>query len=111
MLNPADETFVSHLATMLPEGSLRLPDAGHLEEPRGRWQGMGGVLALPRNTAEVARIVRHRHLPAPIYKAAKLRRVRQDSERRKTQHRVAHSAPGAVQLKPARKKKVVAEVE
>lgn len=57
MLNPADETFVSHLASMLPEGSLRLPDAGHLEEPRGRWQGMGGVLALPRNTAEVARIV------------------------------------------------------
>jgi FAD/FMN-containing dehydrogenase len=57
MLNPADEAFVSHLASVLPEGSLRLPDAGHLEEPRGRWQGMGGVLALPRNTAEVARIV------------------------------------------------------
>ena len=34
-----------------------------------------------------------------------------DSERRKTQNRIAHSAPGSVQLKPARKKKVVAELE
>ena len=64
-----------------------------------------------RHLPEVARIVRHRHLPAPIYKAAKLRRTQQDSERRKTQHRVAHSGPGAVKLKPARKKKVVAELE
>lgn len=55
--------------------------------------------------------MRHRHLPTPIYKASKLRRVQTDSERRKTQHRIAHSAPGAVKVKPARKKKVVAEVE
>lgn len=61
--------------------------------------------------ADVARIVRQRHLPAAIYKASKLRRTQVDSERRKTQHRVAHSAPGSVSLKPARKKKIVAELE
>lgn len=55
--------------------------------------------------------MRHRHLPVPIYKASKLRRTQMDSERRKTQHRIAHSAPGSVALKPARKKKVVAELE
>lgn len=65
----------------------------------------------PLISAEVARIVRHRHVPAPIYKAAKLRRTQMDSERRKTQHRIAHSAPGSVKVKPARKKKVVAELE
>ena len=57
MLNPADEAFASHLANMLPEGSLRQADPAHLQEPRGRWEGMGGVLALPRRTDEVARIV------------------------------------------------------
>ena len=65
----------------------------------------------PHPAADVARIVRQRHLPAAIYKASKLRRTQMDSERRKTQHRVAHSAPGSVQLKPARKKKIVAELE
>ncbi|KAL4451264.1 hypothetical protein ABPG77_009336 [Micractinium sp. CCAP 211/92] len=64
-----------------------------------------------KHLPEVARIVRHRHLPAPIYKAAKLRRTQIDSERRKTQHRIAHSAPGSVKVKPARKKKIVAELE
>lgn len=43
-----------------------------------------------KHLPEVARIVRHRHLPAPIYKAAKLRRTQIDAERRKTQHRIAH---------------------
>lgn len=57
MLNPANEAFVSHLQSLLPEGVLHQPDAAHLEEPRGRWHGQGGVLALPRRTDEVARIV------------------------------------------------------
>ena len=67
--------------------------------------------APPPLLLQVARIARHRHLPTPIYKAAKLRRVQTDSERRKTQHRIAHSALGAFKLKPARKKKIVAELE
>ncbi len=82
-----------------------------LPRERKAQQYSSALVERHKHLPEVARIVRHRHLPAPIYKAAKLRRVQQDSERRKTAHRIAHSAPGAVKLKPARKKKVVAEVE
>lgn len=56
-LNPADATFAETLAARLPEGALRAPDAAYLEEPRGRWLGQGGILALPRSTAEVQAIV------------------------------------------------------
>ena len=58
MLNPCDTAFVTRLARDLPEGTLSAPDPRHLEEPRGRWTGQAGVLARPRSTAEVARIVR-----------------------------------------------------
>lgn len=34
-----------------------------------------------------------------------------DSERRKTQNRIAHSAPGSVKVKPARQKRIVSELE
>ena len=57
MPNPADPAFVATLAALLPEGTLRQAEPRHLEEPRGRWQGQSGPLALPRNTAEVALIV------------------------------------------------------
>ena len=57
MLNPADPAFAATLAVRLPEGTLRAPDARYLEEPRGRWTGQGGLLALPRRTAEVQTIV------------------------------------------------------
>ncbi len=43
--------------------------------------------------------------------ASKLRRDMTDAERRKTQNRIAHSTPGTVKVKPARKKKIVAELE
>ncbi|MDO9525497.1 MAG: FAD-binding oxidoreductase [Gemmobacter sp.] len=59
MLNPADPVFVQSLADILPKGVLRAPEPRHLEEPRGRWNGQAGILALPRTTAEVATIVRH----------------------------------------------------
>ncbi|NGQ92500.1 FAD-binding oxidoreductase [Rhodobacter sp. HX-7-19] len=58
MLNPADAAFVARLAALLPEGRLRDAEARYLEEPRGRWRGQGGVLALPRSTAEVQVVVR-----------------------------------------------------
>jgi FAD/FMN-containing dehydrogenase len=58
MLNPCDTAFVNHLAADLPEGVLSAPEPRHLEEPRGRWPGQAGVLARPRTTEEVARIVR-----------------------------------------------------
>ena len=58
MLNPADPGFVAALTTRLPEGTVRPPDARYLEEPRGRWAGQGGCLALPRTTGQVSAIVR-----------------------------------------------------
>jgi FAD/FMN-containing dehydrogenase len=58
MLNPCDDAFLGRLRADLPEGTLAEPDAGHLTEPRGRWQGLAGAVALPRSTAEVATIIR-----------------------------------------------------
>ena len=58
MLNAADADFAARLAEALPEGTLRPLTAAYQEEPRGRFHGNGGLLAAPRSTDEVARIVR-----------------------------------------------------
>ena len=58
MLAPADPAFLSALEAQLPPGSLRPPEPRDLEEPRGRWQGRAGAVALPRSTQEAATIVR-----------------------------------------------------
>ncbi|MBP0481334.1 FAD-binding oxidoreductase [Sagittula salina] len=58
MLNPADDSFADTLAAQLPPDSLRRTEPRHIEEPRGRWQGSSGWVALPRQTSEVATIVR-----------------------------------------------------
>ena len=58
MLNPATPAFLAALASQLPEGTLRPAEPRYLEEPRGRWKGLAAAVALPRNTAEVAVIVR-----------------------------------------------------
>jgi FAD/FMN-containing dehydrogenase len=58
MLNPCDEAFLGRLRTGLPEETVVPADARHLTEPRGRWQGQAGAVALPRNTGEVAAIIR-----------------------------------------------------
>ncbi len=57
-LNPADQSFAERLAAVLPEGTLRPLEDRYLEEPRGRYRGQGGLLALPRSTEEVATLVR-----------------------------------------------------
>lgn len=56
-LNPAISDFVARLAAQLPANTLSEPSAAYLEEPRGRYFGQDGVLARPRSTEEVARIV------------------------------------------------------
>ena len=56
MLNAADAAFAARLEALLPPGRVGLPEARHLTEPRGRWQGHG-VLARPLSTAEVSIIV------------------------------------------------------
>lgn len=58
MLNPADKNFADALRQDLPDGVLRDVEPRYLHEPRGRWVGQGGVLALPRNTAQVATLIR-----------------------------------------------------
>ncbi|WP_226623008.1 FAD-binding oxidoreductase [Alloyangia pacifica] len=57
-LNPADDAFAETLSRALPGGTLRRAEPRYLEEPRGRWQGISGWVALPRNVEEVSAIVR-----------------------------------------------------
>lgn len=54
MLNPADPAF---LAT-LPQDLLRPVRPADVEEPRGRWQGQGGAVAVPRSADQVAALLR-----------------------------------------------------
>ena len=54
MLNPADPAF---LAT-LPQDLLRPVRPADVEEPRGRWQGQGAAVAVPRNVDQVAALLR-----------------------------------------------------
>ena len=58
MLNPADADFAAGLAALLPEGSISAAEPRYLEEPRGRWPGLGTVLARPRTVEDVSLIVR-----------------------------------------------------
>ncbi|MFT4150069.1 MAG: FAD-binding oxidoreductase [Paracoccaceae bacterium] len=57
MPNPADPAFLDSLTAILPPDTLRPPEPRYLEEPRGKWHGSAGAVALPRTTEEVARIV------------------------------------------------------
>ncbi len=61
MLNDCDSEFVTRLGACLPEGRVRAPDPTYLQEPRGRWPGRAGAVALPRSTEEVATILRACH--------------------------------------------------
>ncbi len=58
MLNPADAAFAEHLATRLPDGTLREAAPAYLEEPRQKWKGRKGFVATPADTETVAEIVR-----------------------------------------------------
>ena len=57
-LNPADSAFAQKIAARLTEGVLRPIEPRYLHEPRARWQGQAGLLAVPRGTEEVAELVR-----------------------------------------------------
>ncbi|THF94342.1 hypothetical protein TEA_019922 [Camellia sinensis var. sinensis] len=64
-----------------------------------------------KHLPEVKRIVRHRHLPKPIYKATSLRRIITEAARKKDERRRAHSAPGSMPREPLRKRRIIKEVE
>jgi len=57
-LNPADDRFAARLRETLPDDIFRPVVPRYLEEPRGRYAGQVGVLALPRDTNQVAALVR-----------------------------------------------------
>lgn len=82
-----------------------------LPRERAKQQYNKALVERHKHLPEVKRIVRHRQLPTPLYKAVKLRRTMEDAERRRTKNKVAHSAPGSVKVKAARQKKVVGELE
>ena len=46
MLNAADAAFLDTLASQLPPGRLREAEPRHLSEPRGKWVGRPGPVAL-----------------------------------------------------------------
>lgn len=60
---------------------------------------------------EVKRISRHRHVPKAIYKAQQEKRLINESRRRKTSNRRAHSKPGAVPYEQERAKAIVKQLE
>ena len=57
-LNSVTDTFADTLRGSLPPDSLRQTDARHIEEPRGRWFGRPGLVALPRTPQEVSAILK-----------------------------------------------------
>ncbi|QPZ89885.1 FAD-binding oxidoreductase [Thioclava electrotropha] len=61
MRTAADESFVETLRDAVPGLSLGAPGASYLEEPRGRYHGLGGVLVKPTSTEEVAAVLKHCH--------------------------------------------------
>lgn len=57
-LNPVDPAFVARLKNILPEGVLRDVEPRYLEEPRRRYLGQAGLLALPQNVEQVSVLLR-----------------------------------------------------
>ncbi|KAF3336702.1 DDB1- and CUL4-associated factor 13 isoform X1 [Carex littledalei] len=62
-----------------------------------------------KHLPEIRRIVKHRHLPKPVYKAAIMRRTVTEADNRKEERRQAHSAPGSSSRKPFRKRRIIKE--
>ncbi len=58
LLNPLSDTFEAELKALLPADRFMAADARYLEEPRGRYKGQSGLVALPRSTHEVSTLVK-----------------------------------------------------
>lgn len=58
MLNSLTPERAQSLRATLPEDRFAAADAGHLQEPRGRYAGTAGLVARPRTTDEVATLIR-----------------------------------------------------
>ncbi|URE38896.1 Sof1-like domain [Musa troglodytarum] len=80
-----------------------------LPRERKKQEYLDAVKERYKHLPEVKRIVRHRHLPKPIYKAATLRRTMIEAENKRDQKRKAHSAPGSMPVQPFRKRRIIKE--
>lgn len=56
-LNPADQAFGTHLKTLIDPRAFRALDPRYLEEPRGTWAGIGGLVVAPASVKEVSTIM------------------------------------------------------
>ncbi|XP_062188660.1 uncharacterized protein LOC133891952 isoform X1 [Phragmites australis] len=82
-----------------------------LPRERKKQEYLGAVKERYKHLPEVKRIVRHRHLPKPIYKAGNLRHTMIESENRKEERRRKHSSPGSMPVQSFRKRRIIKEVE
>jgi FAD/FMN-containing dehydrogenase len=58
MLNSLTSEIETRLRATLPEDRFAAAQPHHLEEPRGRYAGQAGLVAMPRSTDEVATLIR-----------------------------------------------------
>ena len=58
MLNPVGKSLTDALRAGLPQACFRQIEPRYLEEPRGRYQGVGGLLLAPATAQETSVIVR-----------------------------------------------------
>ncbi|PWA84892.1 nucleotide binding,protein binding protein [Artemisia annua] len=82
-----------------------------LPRERKKHEYMEAVKNRYKHLPEVKRILRHRHLPKPIYKAGILRRTMADAAKKKEDRVRAHSTPGSMPRKSVRKNRIVREIE
>jgi WD repeat and SOF domain-containing protein 1 len=114
LLRFADSFACAAAAAREEEGGVRRR-AGCALRARPRGQAHCSVRRLSCQHTHDARLperprCRHRHVPKAIHKAGALRRTMEDSQRRKRANTIKHSKPGSVELKPARKERLVAEL-
>ncbi|CAA6672651.1 unnamed protein product [Spirodela intermedia] len=101
----------TYLISGSDDTNLRLWKAKASEQLGVKQEYLDAVKDRYKHLPEVNRIVRHRHLPKPIYKAANLRRTIIEAERTKEKRRKAHSAPGSISAQSYRKRRIIREVE
>jgi len=56
-LNPVDDAFVARLRDLIDPRGVRPVEDRYLEEPRGTWSGIGGVVVAPATVEEVSAIL------------------------------------------------------
>ncbi|CAA6674954.1 unnamed protein product [Spirodela intermedia] len=104
----------TYLISGSDDTNLRLWKTKASEQPGVVSQGNArsrSVLKRNNHLPEVNRIVRHRHLPKPIYKAANLRRTMIEADRTKRREEGPQCPRLSISAQPYRKRRIIREVE